>query len=335
MKIELLVSENEVTVVSEDGKAMFRSIDDALAYIKSMVNNSECIRSSWYIRVPLMRILGILAYASDKGIRGVKEVLLNYLKANGLSESNVRVIEPTLQALGLVNNGELTEDAVKIGELFRKGLLTECARLMMKMAYGNCMLRSMLVNYKPGNPESLRAIGLRRRDELNYTMQLLDFMISGGLINCIESVNEFLRSKCSKLVCGCCSNYLTYYILSRLLSFKLFDYLDLPRLGYSPVISSEGIFLMHPNGGDKVPVVSRIIEFNQANYTPGLRELVDSIEQELRRSNVNRAVLIIPFTVNYGDCSVGKVYVSTYLKGVFTYSKIYDPHELTSELTIN
>ena len=335
MKIELLVSENEVTVVTDDGKAMFKSVDDALAYIRSIVNSSECMRNSWYVRVPLMRILDILAYASDKGLRGVKEVLVSYLRSNGLSESNIRVIEPTLQALGLVNNGELTEDAVRIGELFRKGLLTECARLMMKMAYGNCVLRNLLINYKPGNPESLKAIGLKRRDELNYTMQLLDFMISGGLINCIQSVNEFLHSKCSKPICKCCGNYLTYYILSRLLSVKLFDYLDLPRLGYSPVISSEGIFLMHPNGSDKVPVVSRIIEFNQANYTPGLRELVDSIEQELKRSNVNRAVLIIPFTVNYGDCSIGKVYVSTYLKGIFTYAKIYDPHELTGELTIN
>ncbi|ABW02004.1 hypothetical protein [Caldivirga maquilingensis] len=335
MKIELLVSEGEVTVVTEGGKTMFRSIDDALAYIKSMINNSECVRNSWYIRVPLMRILNLLAYASDKGLRNVKEALLSYLKANGLSESNVRVIEPTLQALGLVNNGVLTEDAIRIGELFRRGLLTECARLMMKMAYGNCVLRSMLINYKPGNPESLKAIGLRRRDELNYTIQLLDFMISGGLIGCVDSVNEFLHSKCSRPVCECCGNYLTYYILSRLLSFKLFDYLDLPRLGYSPVISNEGIFLMHPNGEDKVPVVSRIIEFNQANYTPGLREIVDSIEQELRRSNVSRAVLIIPFTVNYGDCSIGKVYVSTYLRGVFTYAKIYDPHELTGESTIN
>ena len=334
MKIELLVYEDEVVVATENGRVAFKSIDDALAYIKGIVSNTECVRNSWYIRVPLTRILDLLAYSSDKGLRNVKEALLNYLRANGLSGSNIRVIEPTLQALGLVNNGELTEDAIRIGELYRKGLLAECARLMMKVAYGNCVLRNMLINYKPGDPKSLMAIGLRRRDELNYTMQLLDFMISGGLIGCIDSVNEFLHSKCSRPVCECCGNYLTYYILSRLLSFKLFDYLDLPRLGYSPVINSEGIFLMHPSG-DRVPVVSRIIEFNQANYTPGLRELVDSIEQELRRSNVSRAVLIIPFTVDYGGCSVGKVYVSTYLRGMFTFSKIYDPHELTGELTIS
>jgi hypothetical protein len=64
--------------------------------------------------------------------------------------------------------------------------------------------------------------------------------------------------------------------------------------------------------------------------TPQLKGLVDSIEQELRRGGVDRAILIIPFTVNYNGCGVGKVYVATYLNGVFTYAEIHEPREFVN-----
>ncbi|MFP3073634.1 MAG: hypothetical protein RXR04_00960 [Caldivirga sp.] len=330
IKIELLVANGEVTVVAEGEKVTFRSIDDALAYVRKMATDVDCIRNSWYIRVPLVRILDTLAYASMAKSRSVKETLVNYLRERGLSETNVRVIEPTLQALNLVNNGEFTDDALRIGELYRMGMLSECASLMMKLAQGNCALRGLLSKYRPGDPDSLRQLGLRRRDEVNYTMQLLDFMISGGLLGCIDSLREFLNDKCTTPLCQCCTSYATYFILSRIPTAKLMDYLNLPNPGYTPVISGREVALVHPGSGDRVAVVGKVAEFNQVNYAPALRALVDSIEQELRRGGVDRAILIIPFTVNYNGCGVGKVYVATYLNGVFTYAEIHEPREFVN-----
>jgi hypothetical protein len=45
---------------------------------------------------------------------------------------------------------------------------------------------------------------------------------------------------------------------------------------------------------------------------------------------MDRAILIIPFTVNYNGCGVGKVYVATYLNGVFTYAEIHEPREFVN-----
>lgn len=328
IKVELLVDGSSFVVFRDGEKMIFGSIDDALMYIKRIVESQVKCRDTWYIRVPLSRILDLLAYASSMG-GNAKDTVVKYLSERGLSQSNIRIILPTLSSLGLINGDVFTEDALKIGKLYRQGILTEVAMILGKLAEGNCVLREMLSRYRPGDANILMGFGLKRRDELSYTMQLLDFIKSGGLLDCVGYVARFFgNDSCDVEIRDSCISYLAYYVLSRINTNELIENLNVEVSGYSPAMTNGMVYLSHPSG-DTIPVIVKPAEFTQANYPSSLRVFVDSMVFELKRLGLSKAILVIPFTIMYNACRSGRVYVGAYWNGSLVHGYVVETKVLS------
>jgi hypothetical protein len=82
---------------------------------------SNCTLRGWYIRLPVTRLLDILAYLVKNNYEDPIKGLMDYLDSHGLSRSNYRVIVPTLSALGLWRQGSLTEEARELGKVVIEG----------------------------------------------------------------------------------------------------------------------------------------------------------------------------------------------------------------------
>ncbi|WP_243679459.1 hypothetical protein [Vulcanisaeta souniana] len=144
------------------------------------------LRGGWYIRLPVMKLLDIVAFLTKNNQGDATENLLKYLDTHGLSRSNYRVIVPTLSALGLWKQGRLTREAEELGKAVIDGS-QELPNLLYRIAIRNCMLRDVIDKLAEGYPmnDAIKLLGLTRRDEINYTINLLEIIMSGDEFKCL------------------------------------------------------------------------------------------------------------------------------------------------------
>mgnify|MGYP001770770073 CR=1 FL=1 len=273
---------------------------------------------SWYIRVPFRRILEYLAFAYVNGYTHVNEGLVAYLKSIGLRESNARVMTPTLSALGLVEGGMLTNEAFKIGELYSLGALNAVSLMLRRLAMRNAALRHML-----NDGVDLASLGFRRSDELNYTMQFINFL-KIGLLSCQSEALSIMNGSCMPIP-PCCERHISYLALSRVNIQEALIRLDLNPSLYEPVINGNGLALVNvATRGDSIPVAYKVSMMHKSQYPSSLRVMVSDVEDSIRRARWGKAIILIPILLfQDGECSM-KAYLASYTDGVLTYANVFN-----------
>ncbi len=123
---------------------------------------------------------------------------MKYLDSHGLSRSNYRVIIPTLSALGLWKQGKLTREAEELGKAVINGG-QELPNLLYRIVTRNCVLREVIEKLAEGLPmnEAVKLLGLTRRDEVNYTSNLLEIVMSSDEFKCLQyskALSNYLRN---------------------------------------------------------------------------------------------------------------------------------------------
>lgn len=302
-------------------------IKDALTTRNSTetLEPSNCTLRGWYIRLPVTRLLDILAYLVKNNYEDPMKGLMDYLDSHGLSRSNYRVIVPTLSALGLWRQGSLTEEARELGKAIIEGG-PELPSLLYKIAIKNCALREVIERLADGVPtdEAIRVLGLTRRDEINYTSNLLEIIMGSDEFKClryVRGIKNYLRSgNCLndiEPVKGCAMD-LVVTIFNYLLNSKGFHMVGLLNdvdvtvnlSSMSTQIVGDYALIMQGNKPVGALVGDFIITGN--NYAPKARETVDKLEpvstKLMRSNNLVFSIIAVPMVIK-GECSRLKVYV--------------------------
>ncbi|WP_243665799.1 hypothetical protein [Vulcanisaeta sp. JCM 16159] len=168
-----------------------REGDDAL-------RSSPCNLRGWYIRLPISKLLDIVAFLVKNRQGDDTEGIMKYLDSHGLSRSNYRVIIPTLSALGLWKQGKLTKEAEELGKAIISGG-QELPNLLYRLATRNCALREVIDKLAEGLSinEAIKLLNLTRRDEINYTGNLLEMIMNSDEFRCLQysrALEKYLKN---------------------------------------------------------------------------------------------------------------------------------------------
>lgn len=152
----------------------------------------------WYIRLPISKLLDIVAFLVKNRQGDDTEGIMKYLDSHGLSRSNYRVIIPTLSALGLWKQGKLTKEAEELGKAIISGS-QELPNLLYRLATRNCALREVIDKLAEGLSinEAIKLLNLTRRDEINYTGNLLEMIMNSDEFRCLQysrALEKYLKN---------------------------------------------------------------------------------------------------------------------------------------------
>ncbi|GGP20008.1 hypothetical protein GCM10007981_06230 [Thermocladium modestius] len=336
--MRLVVERKDDLVVVEDGlySREFKTVDDALSFIREKFMSDDCEHKHWYIRFPLSRLLDFAKFIYDNGLRGkpFSEAAARYFKQRGLSSSNVRALMPTLTDLGLVRNGEIGEELMELGMMISKGRLMEAATLLGRAAARNCVLRDMM---QLPIDEAAAKHGLSRRDEIEYTRQLMEFIRSSGLTACGRFVDQFFYNSCEGFdISNHCIPSLLLRLMQYLISIgkpqELREIVNPPEL-YSVASVKDGYIYVSRRDGD-IPVMRVMGDFKvfeSSAFVPSVRNWLADMEPAVLRSLKEEAphvAVLLPFLVNVNGCHQRKILLGIYSGDGSVAVKIHDLKDL-------
>ncbi|ADN50228.1 hypothetical protein [Vulcanisaeta distributa] len=289
------------------------------------LKSSPCTLRGWYIRLPVAKLLDIIAFLIRNRQGDDMEGIMKYLDSHGLSRSNYRVIIPTLSALGLWKQGKLTREAEELGKAVINGG-QELPNLLYKIAIRNCVLKEVIERLAEGLPinEAIKLLGLTRRDEINYTSNLLEIITGSDEFKCLQyskALGNYLRSGgCFAVIDlpkGCVLNQIVT-IFNYLVSNKGFHLMSLLsdvditiNLSLINTQPSNDYALIIQGGKPIGALVGDIITTNN-NYAPRARETVDKLEpmatKVIKANNLMFSIIIVPIVI-VDECPRIKVYV--------------------------
>ncbi|WP_229709649.1 hypothetical protein [Vulcanisaeta souniana] len=307
------------------------SLTNEIRDLLSIKENTETLKSSactlrgWYIRLPVMKLLDIVAFLTKNNQGDATENLLKYLDTHGLSRSNYRVIVPTLSALGLWKQGRLTREAEELGKAVIDGS-QELPNLLYRIAIRNCMLRDVIDKLAEGYPmnDAIKLLGLTRRDEINYTINLLEIIMSGDEFKCLyytKALGNYLRNggcfTALDLPRGCTLNQVVA-IFNYLMNNKGFHMMSLlndvdvtVNLG-SVTAQLYDDYALIIQGSKPVGALIGEVIITNSNYAPRAREAVDRLEpiatKITRLNNLAFSMIIVPIVIR-DECPRVKAYV--------------------------
>ncbi|WP_243670305.1 hypothetical protein [Vulcanisaeta sp. JCM 16161] len=260
-----------------------RESDDAL-------KSSPCTLRGWYIRLPISKLLDIIAFLVRNRQGDDTEGIMKYLDSHGLSRSNYRVIIPTLSALGLWKQGRLTREAEELGKAVISGS-PELPNLLYKIVSRNCVLRKVIEKLAEGLPidDAIKLLGLTRRDEINYTSNLLEIIMGSDEFRCLQyskALDNYLRNggcfMAIDLPKGCVLNQIitifNYLVSNR--GFHLMNLLsDVDVTINLSLINTQPIndYALIIQGGKPIGALIGDVITTNSNYAPRARETVDSL----------------------------------------------------------
>ncbi|MCG2869288.1 MAG: hypothetical protein L7H10_00915 [Vulcanisaeta sp.] len=334
---------NEYQVIIENGKSTniikAKTIDEVINILSEEVRRaaithdtaealepSGCVLRGWYIRIPITRLLDILAYLVKNEHEDPTRKLMEYLDTHGLSRSNYRVIIPTLSALGLWRQGSLTEEARELGKAVIEGS-NELPNILYRIVIRNCMLREAIERLADGASmdEVIKALGLTRRDEINYTSNLLELVMNSEGFKClryIRNIRNYLRngnclSDVVEPIRGCAMD-LVLTVFNYLVSNRGFHMVGLLNDVDVTVnlnsISTQAIgdYALILQGNKPVGVLVGDLIVTGSNYAPRAREVVDRLEpvstKLMKSNNLTFSMIVVPMIIK-GECPRLKVYV--------------------------
>ncbi|WP_252901329.1 hypothetical protein [Vulcanisaeta sp. JCM 14467] len=309
LSIRIIQESDEYQVIIEgDGatrilkaKSINELIDSLSTEIKDLLTvkessdtlkSSNCTLRGWYIRIPITKLLDMIAFLVRNRQGGDDtELIMKYLDSHGLSRSNYRVIIPTLSALGLWRQGKLAREAEELGKAVISGG-SELPNLLYRIAIRNCALREVIERMAEGLPinDSIKLLGLTRRDEINYTSNLLEIIMSSDEFKCLQyskALDNYLRgSGCftvNDLPRGCVLNQVIT-IFNYLVSNKGFHLMSLlgdvdVTVNLSLVTTQQSNdYAMIIQGGKPIGALIGDVITTNSNYAPRAREAVDRLE---------------------------------------------------------
>jgi len=286
---------------------------------------SPCVLRGWYIRLPIMKLLDIVAYLVKNNQGDPTDNLMRYLDTHGLSRSNYRVIVPTLSALGLWRQGGLTREAEELGKAVMEGS-SELPSLLYRLAIRNCVLKDAIDKLAEGVPmdDVVKSMGLTRRDEINYTNNLLEIIMGSDEFKCLrysKALSNYLRNGgCftdSELPRNCVLEQVitvfNYLVSNR--SFHMAGLLsdvDVTVNLNAITIQLNDNYALIMQGNKPIGVLMGDFITTSSNYAPKARETVDRLEpvaaKIMKINNLMLTVIIVPIIIKDG-CSRMKVYV--------------------------
>jgi small nuclear ribonucleoprotein (snRNP)-like protein len=324
-----------INIVSNDIKELLTMKENTEA-----LKPSDCVLKGWYIRLPITKILDILAYVVKEDGENPTERLLSYLDVHGLSRSNYRVIVPTLSALGLWRQGELTREAEELGKAIINNN-QDIPNQLFNIAIKNCILRDALEGLANGAPinEITKSMGLTRRDEINYTTNLLEMLMSSDGFKCLrlaKSISNYLKSGgCLAEVepVNACIMDNVVTIFNYLINNKGFHMVGLlsdidVNVNLSLIttqVNGDHAIIMQSNKPVGVLVGDIVVTNN--NYAPKARETVDRLEpmtaKIMRSNNLSFSMVVVPIIIR-DSCSRMKVYVMVGNKAGDWVARVFD-----------
>ncbi|WP_069806500.1 hypothetical protein [Vulcanisaeta thermophila] len=285
---------------------------------------SDCTLRGWYIRLPIGKLMSVIAYmvkTGDKSTGG----LLKYLDDNGLSRSNYRVIIPTLTALGLWKDGRLTRDAEELGRAILEG--ADALELLYRASMRNCMIKEAIEKLASGYSmdDVIKDMGLKRHDEIKYTVNFLETLMTTKEFQCLSflrGLDNYLSGKANcapgiKPPPDCVPTVImnTYSYLINGKGFYMAELMSDVDINISlnslstQVVGDHSLLLF---GGKVVGAVLGDVLVADSNYAPKAREAVDRLEEAavriMRGNNLGFALIIMPIVIQ-GVCPRLKVYV--------------------------
>ncbi len=311
-----------------------RESDDAL-------KSSPCTLRGWYIRLPIAKLLDILVFLVRNRQGDDTEGIMRYLDEHGLSRSNYRVIVPTLSALGLWRQGRLTREAEEVGKAVINGG-QELPNLLYRLAIRNCALREVIDKLAGGSSisDAVKLLGLTRRDEVNYTSNLLEIIMSSDEFKCLQyskALDNYLRNggcfTAPDLPRGCVLNQVVavfnylinnrgFHIMSLLSDVDITMNLSLVS---TQIVNNEYALIMQ--GGKPIGALIGDVITTNSNYAPKAREAVDSLEplvsRIIRASNLLFGVIAVPIVI-MDDCPRIKTYVMVSNKSGDLIARVFD-----------
>ena len=343
LSIRIIQESDEYQVIIEgDGatrilkaKSINELINSLSAEIKDLLTvkesndtlkSSNCTLRGWYIRIPITKLLDMIAFLVRNRQGGDDtELIMKYLDSHGLSRSNYRVIIPTLSALGLWRQGKLTKEAEELGKAVINGS-PELPNLLYRIATRNCALREVIERLAEGSPisDSIKLLGLTRRDEINYTSNLLELIMSSDEFRCLQyskALDNYLRNGgcfvASDLPKGCVLDQVIT-IFNYLVSNKGFHLMSLlsdvdvtVNLNLVSTQLSDDYALVIQGGKPIGAIIGDVITANN-NYAPRARETVDRLEpiatKVIRANNLLFSMIIVPIVI-VDECPRMRVYV--------------------------
>ncbi len=350
--LNIYQSDNEYIVETPDGVVgKFRDLDLLIRYVTQhlintyrnnhAIDSSMLERHSWYIRIPPDRLLEILKYAVDLGVDDVNELLVKYLNDKGLNKSNIRVILPTLKALGLTQNGHLSAEAKEIGKLLKENRIEEVLDLLFTLIMKNKVLRQIVdtivindhFNIENTVKSVMESYGMTRRDEINYTCRLINMILSSRNFICMKmckDVEKYLgnfkshlkidtiHEKCKPSIMKLIMNYL---LSSSDKKHQIQNILEIPIDNLELKSDDERLMLKY-RGFDKIFafINYELLIVDNDYYAPSVRVLIEKLRNLCKFKTCLNMVLIIIKRENL--CKL-KLYMEYICSGKFN-SKIID-----------
>lgn len=300
---------------------------------------SECTLRGWYIRLPISKIMNIITYMVKTGYEST-EGMLRYLDENRLSRSNYRVIIPTLTALGLWRQGRLTKDAEELGKALLSG--TDALEILFRISMRNCIIRSAIEGLADGRTidDVIRGMGLKRQDEVRYTVNFLEILMSTREFQCLSFLRALKNYLSNNTNCmpgisppmDCVPTVVTevYDYLANNKGFymaELMSDVDIPINLNSVITQRVGNHISLSLGGKAVGAVLGDLVITSNNYAPRAREVVDKLEEDALRimkiNNLNFTLIVVPILIQ-GECSRMKVYVMVGTRAGDWIARVFD-----------
>ncbi len=337
LNVRIIIDEGGIEAYLEDGKEFevirATTIEEFLSELRRKLESligkciiedriGGCIHKGWYIRVSIRRLLELFAFMLNHGIRDVNEGIVRYLESRGLSKSNYRVIIPTITALGLVRGGALSEEAEALGKAYMEGKQDEIAEILFKCALRNCILRNAIeVMADEGVEAALKVVGASRRDEMNYTAELLRIISRSTGFKCMAYQRAIIRYFEKG---GCFVNYEPPTQCSLDLITTIFDYVkgeieslladidvNIPVNALSPRKDRDVVYLSI--GSKPIGVLTgSFIKASNASYVSKAREEVVRLEaiagRHMRNSDLMFCIVLLPVIIE-SSCPRLRIYV--------------------------
>ncbi|MGC8607271.1 MAG: hypothetical protein ACP5GZ_10475 [Vulcanisaeta sp.] len=342
LSIRIIQESDEYQVIIEgDGVTRIlkaRSINELMSSLNNEIRDllttresSDTLRSStctlrgWYIRLPVAKLLEIVTFLVRNRQGDDTENLMKYLDSHGLSRSNYRVIIPTLSALGLWKQGRITREAEELGKAVIDGT-QELPNILYRIATRNCALKEVIDRLAEGLSinDAIKLLGLTRRDEINYTSNLLEIIMSSDEFKCLQyskTLENYLKSggcfialepprNCVLNQVITVFNYLMnskgFYMMSILSDVDVTINLNL----VSTQLSDEHALIIQ--GGKPVGALIGDVITTNNNYAPRAREAVDRLEpiatRIIKANNLLFSMIVVPIVIG-DECPKVKAYV--------------------------
>jgi len=366
LTVKLLEDTNEVLVEhsSTNIVKVFQSVSEAVEYIRRVLEDEIRRRGelqqrqdevseehhgrAWYIRFPLSRLFSALRFVYERGINDVRRALEEYCRVTGLSKSNIRALLPTFAALKLQENGKLTEQGRLVAKYLHEGKLDQASDILFDCALSNPVLREVLQEVWSTDPntisEAVKTVlsrhGYTRHDELNYTTELVKFLIRYShrcrcYIIC-NIVSRYLREK-RKVHITCIPDeclpdviriVLEYLIESR--PYIMQSVLDPAgvRIDQIHVVREhDKLLIVDKHVEHVVQVVPKVLVTREILYASMLRQELEKLRSEImqQRYRNNRVSFLLAVLVLVNDLSTRfKLYLEHLVKDQSFSTKIID-----------